>query len=137
MDENFDPDRDSRIKLLYMESIKDPDRLLLHASSLIEKGCRIAAIKQEVPKAAVRCLFAYRSHGQSRFRCQNFRKNRHRAVYPVKELTTGRLCLLRFELKGRNFAIVTIRMVPVMLTDALLQRRIECSRNWEGPGWMS
>ena len=45
MDENFDPDRDSRIKLLYMESIKDPDRLLLHASSLIEKGCRIAAIK--------------------------------------------------------------------------------------------
>ena len=45
MDENFDPDRDSHIKLLYIESIGDPDRLLFHASSLIKKGCRIAAIK--------------------------------------------------------------------------------------------
>ena len=30
---------------LYIESISDPDRLLFHASSLIKKGCKIAAIK--------------------------------------------------------------------------------------------
>jgi hypothetical protein len=45
MDENFDPDRDSRIKLLYIENIANPDKLLYHAGSLIRKGCRIAAIK--------------------------------------------------------------------------------------------
>ena len=45
MDENFDHERDSHIKLLYIENISDPDKLLFHASSLIRKGCRIAAIK--------------------------------------------------------------------------------------------
>ena len=45
MDEHFDAENDSRIKLLYIESIGDPDRLLFHASSLIRKGCKIAAIK--------------------------------------------------------------------------------------------
>ena len=43
MDEHFNPEADSRIKLLYIESIGDPDRLLFHASSLIKKGCKIAA----------------------------------------------------------------------------------------------
>ena len=39
MDENFDPrEKDSRIKLLYIEGIHNPDRLLFHASSLIRKG---------------------------------------------------------------------------------------------------
>ena len=41
MDE-FDVRKDSKIKLIYIESIKNPDRLLFHASSLIRKGCKIA-----------------------------------------------------------------------------------------------
>ena len=41
MDENFDPEKDSRIKLLYIESIHNPDRLLFHASSLIRKAVRL------------------------------------------------------------------------------------------------
>ena len=45
MDEHFDPGRDSLVKLLYIENIADPDKLLYHATSLIRKGCRIAAIK--------------------------------------------------------------------------------------------
>ena len=45
MDEHFDPEHDSLIKLLYIENIADPDKLLFHATSLIRKGCRIAAIK--------------------------------------------------------------------------------------------
>ena len=45
MDENFDAERDSMVKLLYIENIADPDKLLYHATSLIRKGCRIAAIK--------------------------------------------------------------------------------------------
>ena len=38
MDENYDPEKDSNLKLLYIESIGDPDRLLFHAASLIKKG---------------------------------------------------------------------------------------------------
>ena len=45
MDEHFDPEHDSHIKLLYIENISNPDKFLYHASSLIHKGCRIAAIK--------------------------------------------------------------------------------------------
>jgi len=45
MDEHFDAERDPRVKLLYIENIADPDKLLYHATSLIHKGCRIAAIK--------------------------------------------------------------------------------------------
>lgn len=44
-DESFDPETSSRIKLMYVESIDKPEKLLKHASSLIRKGCRIAAIK--------------------------------------------------------------------------------------------
>ena len=45
MDENFDAEHDSKVKLLYIENISNPDKLLFHAASLIRKGCRIAAIK--------------------------------------------------------------------------------------------
>lgn len=45
MDKNFDPEKDPPIKLLYLETIKNPDKLLKHASSLIIKGAKIAAIK--------------------------------------------------------------------------------------------
>ena len=45
LDESFDPEKSSRVKLLYVESIAKPAKLLKHASSLIRKGCRIAAIK--------------------------------------------------------------------------------------------
>ena len=44
-DESFDPETSSRIKLMYVESIDKPEKLLKHASSLIRKGCSIAAIK--------------------------------------------------------------------------------------------
>ena len=45
MDEHFNPETDSHVKLLYIENISNPDKLLFHASNLIKKGCRIAAIK--------------------------------------------------------------------------------------------
>lgn len=45
MDIHFDPEKDPKIKLLYLESIGDPKKLLKHASSLIKKGAKIAAIK--------------------------------------------------------------------------------------------
>lgn len=45
MDINYNKETDSAIKLLYLESISNPKKLLKHAASLINKGARIAAIK--------------------------------------------------------------------------------------------
>ncbi|MBT8260784.1 MAG: CoA-binding protein, partial [Bacteroidia bacterium] len=45
MDVNYNGDTDAPIKLLYLESINNPQKLLKHATSLINKGVRIAAIK--------------------------------------------------------------------------------------------
>jgi len=45
MDNNYNSETDSSIKLLYLESISNPKKLLKHAASLINKGVRIAAIK--------------------------------------------------------------------------------------------
>ncbi|HOI49885.1 MAG TPA: CoA-binding protein, partial [Prolixibacteraceae bacterium] len=36
-DESYDPESSSKVKLLYLETIRNPDKLLFHASSLIQK----------------------------------------------------------------------------------------------------
>ncbi len=45
MDTHFNAETDPLIKLLYLETISNPKKLLKHASSLIKKGAKIAAIK--------------------------------------------------------------------------------------------
>ncbi|MBR2437657.1 MAG: CoA-binding protein, partial [Bacteroidales bacterium] len=45
LDETFVPGESSPVKLMYIESISNPQKLLRHARSLIAKGARIAAIK--------------------------------------------------------------------------------------------
>ncbi|MBF0360748.1 MAG: acetate--CoA ligase family protein [Oligoflexia bacterium] len=45
LDETFDPKSSSRVKMLYMENVKRPEMFLKHTSSLIAKGCMIAAVK--------------------------------------------------------------------------------------------
>ena len=59
MDEHFDAERDSLVKLLYIENIADPDKLLYHATSLIRKGCRIAAIKAGSSQAGSRAASSH------------------------------------------------------------------------------
>jgi acetyltransferase len=45
MDATFNINKSSPVKLLYLEAIKNPEKFLKHAASLIDKGARIAAIK--------------------------------------------------------------------------------------------
>ncbi len=59
MDETFDAERDARVKLLYIENISNPDKLLFHASSLIRKGCRIAAIKAGASESGSRAASSH------------------------------------------------------------------------------
>ena len=119
LDEHFDPERDSRIKLLYIESIGDPDRLLFHASSLIRKGCRIAAIKAGSSESGSRAASSHTGAIASSDSAVEalFRKAGIVRCFSREELTTVGCIFTLPELKGRNFAIVTHAGGPgVMLT---------------------
>ena len=122
MDENFDPERDSHIKLLYIENINDPDKLLLHAGSLIRKGCRIAAIKAGSSESGSRAASSHTGAIASSDSAVEalFRKAGIVRCFSREELTTVGCIFTLPRLAGRNLAIVTHAGGPgVMLTDAL------------------
>ena len=122
MDENFDPERDSHIKLLYIENISNPDRLLRHAGSLIRKGCRIAAIKAGSSESGSRAASSHTGAIASSDSAVEalLRKAGIVRCFSREELTTVGCIFTLPPLTGRNFAIVTHAGGPgVMLTDAL------------------
>ncbi len=122
MDEHFDASRDSRVKLLYIENVGNPDKLLFHASSLIRKGCRIAAIKAGSSESGSRAASSHTGAIASSDSAVEalFRKAGIVRCFSREELTTVGCIFTLPELKGRNFAIVTHAGGPgVMLTDAL------------------
>ena len=126
MDEHFNAERDSLVKLLYIENIADPDKLLYHATSLIKKGCRIAAIKAGSSQAGSRAASSHTGAIASSDSAVEalFRKAGIVRCFSREELTTVGciLCLPPLPQRegGLNFAIVTHAGGPgVMLTDAL------------------
>jgi acetyltransferase len=122
MDETFNPETDSKIKLLYIENIGEPDRLLHHASSLIRKGCRIAAIKSGSSESGSRAASSHTGAIASSDTAVDalLRKAGIVRCYSREELTTVGCIFSLPEFHGRNFAIVTHAGGPgVMLTDAL------------------
>ncbi len=122
MDENFDAERDSKVKLLYIENIADPDKLLYHATSLIRKGCRIAAIKAGSSESGSRAASSHTGAIASSDSAVEalFRKAGIVRCFSREELTTVGCIFTLPRFNGRNFAIVTHAGGPgVMLTDAL------------------
>lgn len=122
MDENFDPERDSKVKLLYIENISDPDKLLLHATSLIRKGCRIAAIKAGASESGSRAASSHTGAIASSDSAVEalFRKAGIVRCFSRDELTTVGCIFTLPRFTGKNVAIVTHAGGPgVMLTDAL------------------
>ncbi len=135
MDEHFNPERDSHIKLLYIENIADPDRLLFHASSLIKKGCRIAAIKAGSSESGSRAASSHTGAIASSDSAVEalFRKAGIVRCFSREELTTVGCIFTLPELKGKNFAIITHAGGPgVMLTDALCKGGLNVP-HLEGP----
>lgn len=122
LDESFDPVNSSRIKLLYIESIEQPQKLLKHARSLRNKGCKIAAIKAGSSDAGSRAASSHTGaianadtavdvlfHKAGIIRCYG----REELIYVAGVLTYP-------ELTGKNIAIITHAGGPaVMLTDIL------------------
>jgi acetyltransferase len=122
MDEHFNPETDSIVKLLYVENIANPDKLLYYASRLIRKGCRIAAIKAGSSESGSRAASSHTGALASSDAAVEalFRKAGIVRCFSREELTTVGCIFTLPPLKGKNFAIVTHAGGPgVMLTDAL------------------
>ncbi|TAJ15006.1 CoA-binding protein [Marinilabiliaceae bacterium JC017] len=135
LDETFDPEKSSRVKLLYMESVKDPDKLLKHASSLIRKGCRIAAIKSGNTEAGSRAASSHTGALASSDVAVDalFKKAGIVRCYGRQELANVAAVFMCKELKGKNIAVITHAGGPaVMLTDALSLGGLEVP-HIEGP----
>ena len=135
MDRNFDPVLDSKIKMLYIEQIKNPDKLLYHASSLIRKGCHIAAIKAgstDVGKRAASSHTGAIANSDSAVEAL-FRKAGIVRCFSREELTTVASIFTLKEVKAKNCAIITHAGGPaVMLADALEKGRLNVPK-LDGP----
>lgn len=121
-DNTYDPGVSSSIKLIYVESIQNPDKLLHHATSLIQKGCRIAAIKAGITEAGSRAASSHTGAMASSDSAVEalFRKAGIVRCSGREEMTTVASVFFHKVLKGRNIAIITHAGGPaVMLTDAL------------------
>ena len=122
LDETFDPATSSRIKLLYIETITKPQMLLKHASSLIRKGCRIAAVKAGASEAGSRAASSHTGALASPDVAVDalFRKAGIVRCYGREDLVSVATVFTFPELRGKNMAIITHAGGPaVMLTDAL------------------
>ena len=122
MDIHFNPETDSHVKLLYLETISNPKKLLKHAASLIKKGAKIAAIKAgstaEGSRAATSHTGAIASSDMT------VRALFHKAgiVYcSSREQLLSVAAIFNYKkLKGKNIAIIThAGGSAVMLADQL------------------
>ena len=123
-DESFDPSKSSRIKLLYIEDISKPQLLLKHASSLIRKGCRIAAVKAGASEAGSRAASSHTGALASSDEAVNalFRKAGIVRCYGREDLISVASVFMYPPLEGQRLAIITHAGGPaVMLTDALAE----------------
>lgn len=128
MDETYVEGISSKVKILYFEAISHPDKLLAHASSLIKKGCRIAAIKAGTSEAGSRAASSHTGAMASSDQAVDalFRKAGIIRCYGREELATVASILLYPKLPGKNFAIITHAGGPaVMLTDALAEGSLD------------
>jgi len=136
LDETFDPEKSSRVIMLYMEKIGDPQRLLKHSRSLINKGCHIAAIKSGNSAAGSRAASSHTGALATSDAAVDalFRKAGIVRCQNRQELTTVCAVFMHPELKGKRCAVVTHAGGPaVMLTDVLSNGGMEVPSLKEHP----
>jgi len=128
LDETFEVSTSSKIKLLYIESIENPQKLLKHAISLRKKGCRIAAIKAGSSDAGSRAASSHTGAIANADTAVDalFEKAGIIRCYGREELIYVAGVLTYPELAGKNIAIITHAGGPaVMLTDILSKNGLE------------
>lgn len=122
LDETFDPEKSSRVIMLYMEKIGDPQRLLKHSRNLINKGCKIAAIKSGGSAAGSRAASSHTGALATNDAAVDalFQKAGIVRCHNRQELTTVCAVFMHPEIKGKRCAVITHAGGPaVMLTDVL------------------
>lgn len=122
MDIHYNPDKDSSIKLLYLETIKNPKKLLKHASSLINKGVKIAAIKAGSTTEGSRAALSHTGAIASSDMTVRALFKKAGIVYcsSREELLSVASIFKYKKLKGKNIAIIThAGGSAVMLADVL------------------
>ena len=122
LDETFDPEKSSHVIMLYMEKIGDPMRLLKHSRNLINKGCKIAAIKSGGSAAGSRAASSHTGALATNDAAVDalFQKAGIVRCHNRQELTTVCGVFMHPELKGKRCAVITHAGGPaVMLTDVL------------------
>ena len=136
LDETFDPVKSSHVIMLYMEKIGDPQRLLKHSRSLINKGCHIAAIKSGGSAAGSRAASSHTGALATNDAVVDalFRKAGIVRCHNRQELTTVCGVFMHPELKGKRCAVITHAGGPaVMLTDVLSNGGMEVPSLKEHP----
>ncbi|UMB60565.1 acetate--CoA ligase family protein [Lutibacter sp. A80] len=122
LDETFNKSTSSKIKLLYIESIENPQKLLKHTTSLIQKGCKIAAIKAGSSSAGSRAASSHTGALANSDTAVDalFKKAGIIRCFGRNELITVASIFMHPKLNGKNIAIITHAGGPaVMLTDTL------------------
>ncbi len=122
MDASFNPETDSLIKLLYLESISDPKRFLKHTRSLINKGAKIAAIKAGSTDAGSRAATSHTGAIANSDMTVRALFNKAGIVYcNSREQLLSVASIFNYKkLQGKNIAIIThAGGSAVMLADAL------------------
>ncbi len=135
LDLTFDPEKSSHVIMLYMENIKNPQKLLTHATSLIHKGCKIAAIKSGSSAAGSRAASSHTGALATSDVAVNalFRKAGIVRCHNRQELTTVCSIFMHPAPQGKRIAIITHAGGPaVMLTDVLSDNGLEVP-HIEGP----
>lgn len=122
MDNHYDANKDSAIKLLYLESIRNPAKLLKHAASLIEKGAKIAAIKSGSTIEGSRAAASHTGAIASSDMTVRALFNKAGIVYcSSREQLLSVASILKYKpIRGKNIALIThAGGSAVMLADVL------------------
>ncbi len=128
LDLSYIPGKSSKVKLLYIENIENPAKLLKHSVSLIKKGCRIAAIKSGSSDAGSRAASSHTGAMASPDSAVDalFRKAGIVRCHGRAELASVASLFMLPASTGKRLGIVTHAGGPaVMLTDALSKGGIE------------
>ncbi|MGO3184241.1 MAG: acetate--CoA ligase family protein [Aequorivita sp.] len=122
MDINFNPETDPLVKLLYLETISNPKKLLKHATSLIKKGAKIAAIKAGSTEEGSRAATSHTGAIASSDMTVRALFDKAGIVYcSSREQLLSVAAIYNYKkLKGKNIAIIThAGGSAVMLADQL------------------
>lgn len=122
MDNTYVPHFSSPVKLLYLEHIKNPFKFIKHATSLVQKGCHIAAIKSGFSKEGSRAAFSHTGAMSTSDAVVRALFKKCGIVYCSSrdELVAVAGVLQSKALEGKKIAIIThAGGSAVLLTDAL------------------